>query len=158
MRIFSSIDEFAAAAGQPLGQSEWHLISQERIDAFAETTGDHQWIHVDVARAAKGPFGGTIAHGYLTLSMLPMFSKEIYRLDGVSSIVNYGANSVRFPAPVPVGSAVRGHADLVSVEQTAPGSARCTIRFTVEIEGAVKPALVAETILYVLTDDDAASK
>jgi len=149
MRTFGSLGEFAAMAGQRLGESEWHTITQDRIDTFADATGDHQWIHVDPERAATGPFGSTIAHGYLTLSMLATFSQEIYRLEGVSSIVNYGLNGVRFPSPVPVGSEVRGCAELVSVEDAGVGT-RCTVRFQVDVRGLSKPALDAETVLLVL--------
>ncbi|HEX2418992.1 MAG TPA: MaoC family dehydratase, partial [Micromonosporaceae bacterium] len=102
MRVFSGLADFAAAQGEHLGYSDWHTVTQQQVDQFAEATGDHQWIHVDVERAAKGPFGGTIAHGYLTLSLIARFGGELFKVQGVSASLNYGVNKVRFPAPVPV--------------------------------------------------------
>ncbi|MBA0124992.1 MaoC family dehydratase [Haloechinothrix sp. YIM 98757] len=145
MRVFHGLDELKQAVGEHLGYSEWHTISQERVNQFAEATGDHQWIHVDPERAAHGPFGGTIAHGYLTLSLLPMLSQEIYRVEGLSMGVNYGSNKVRFPAAVPVGSRVRAGAELVDVAAGQNG-AQATVRVTVELEGSDKPACVAEVV------------
>src|ERR1700722_2658067 len=107
MRTFASLDEFAAAKGEELGESSWHEITQEQVNAFADATGDHQWIHVDTERAAAGPFGGTIAHGMLTLSLLSAFMPQLIRVDGVAMVINYGLNKVRFPAPVPAGSRLR---------------------------------------------------
>lgn len=131
------MDELRDAVGSHLGYSQWLPITQDRVDLFADATGDHQWIHVDVERAKEGPFGGTIAHGYLTLSLLPMLTAEIYRVDGVSMGVNYGCNKVRFPNPVRVGSRVRAGAELLSVEQSTLGYL-VTVRVTIEIEGAPK--------------------
>ncbi|MFD0689372.1 MaoC family dehydratase [Actinomadura fibrosa] len=150
MRTFSGVGELEKAVGGHLGHSEWHEITQEQVGLFADATGDHQWIHVDPERAASGPFGGTIAHGYLTLSLIPMLAGEIYRVEGLRMGVNYGANKVRFPAPVPVGSRVRAGAELLSVERGDAG-ARATVRFTIEREGGDKPVCVAE-VLSVLVD------
>ncbi|GAA2143426.1 MULTISPECIES: MaoC family dehydratase [Actinomadura] len=145
MRTFQGIDEYEKAVGTHLGHSEWHTITQEQVNGFADATGDHQWIHVDPERAANGPFGGTIAHGYLTLSLLPMLMSEISRVEGLRMGVNYGSDKVRFPAPVPVGSRVRAGAELVSLERTAQG-ARAKVRVTVEREGGDKPVCVAEVL------------
>ncbi|MEV4144461.1 MaoC family dehydratase [Amycolatopsis sp. NPDC049691] len=149
MRIFSDIGELAAAAGEELGSSDWLVVDQERIDAFADATGDHQWIHVDPARAAGGPFGGTIAHGLLTLSLLPTFQHQIYRVDGVRMAVNYGLNKVRLPAPVPVGAKLRATSKLVEVEQLE-GAVQAVVATTIEIEGGAKPACVVESIVRYL--------
>jgi acyl dehydratase len=145
MRIFDGLDELARAKGEQLGRSDWHAITQEQVDLFADATGDHQWIHVDAERAAQGPFGTTIAHGYLTLSLIPMLAKEIYQVGGVSMGVNYGVNKVRFPSPVPVGSRVRAAAELVDVADVPQGK-QVVVRVTVEVEGKDKPACVAETV------------
>jgi acyl dehydratase len=146
MRIFSDIGELVAAAGEELGSSDWVVVDQERIDAFADATGDHQWIHVDPARAAGGPFGGTIAHGLLTLSLLPTFQHQIYWVDGVRMAVNYGLNKVRLPAPVPVGAKLRATSKLVEVEQLE-GAVQAVVATTIEIEGGAKPACVVESIV-----------
>src|SRR5437016_4870765 len=118
-RVFASVDELREAVGEELGPSDWLEIDQKRIDLFADATGDHQWIHVDPEKAAAGPFGTTIAHGYLTLSLLPQMWKTIYRVDGVKLGVNYGLNKVRFPSPVPVGSRVRCTSAVASIEEPA---------------------------------------
>ncbi|MET7508502.1 MaoC family dehydratase [Streptomyces albidoflavus] len=144
-RIFSSPAELAAAVGTRLGTSAWVSVDQRRIDLFAEATGDHQWIHVDAGRAATGPFGGTVAHGFLTLSLLPALVKEVYRTEGVAMAVNYGLNKVRFMKPVLVGSEVRASVDLLSAEQV-PGGHQVVSRVTVELAGSDKPACVAETV------------
>ncbi|HEV7626711.1 MAG TPA: MaoC family dehydratase [Streptomyces sp.] len=144
-RVFTSTDELVAAVGQELGVSDWLEIDQKRIDLFAEATGDHQWIHVDPARAKDGPFGTTIAHGYLTLSLLPALVPQIMRVDGVRMGVNYGANKVRFPAPVPVGSRLRARAELLDVSE-AGGGVQIATKVTVEREGGEKPVCVAETL------------
>jgi acyl dehydratase len=149
MRVFSSIDEFAGAVGEHLGQSEWHTITQEQVQLFADATGDHQWIHLDTERAAKGPFGSTIAHGYLTLSLIPMFGAEIYRVENVSMGINYGLNKVRFPQPVKVGSKVRAGAELIEVTDV-PGGKQAVVRWTIEIDGEGKPACVAEMVSRVI--------
>ena len=140
------LDELRAAVGQDLGTSSWIEITQDRVDTFAEATGDHQWIHVDVERAkAESPFGGPIAHGYLTLSLTNLFLPEVVEVQGISSGVNYGVNKVRFPAPVPVGSRVRGHVRLEAAEEVA-GGVQTTMVITVEIEGVEKPACVVEAL------------
>jgi len=145
MRTFTGLEELGAAVGEQLGQSDWHEITQQQVDLFADATGDHQWIHVDPERAKGGPFGQTIAHGYLTLSLLPVLAAEIYRVDGVQLGLNYGANKVRFPAPVPVGSRVRGSAQLLELTPIAVGT-QAVVRMTVEIEGGAKPACVADVV------------
>ena len=121
MRTFESVADLAAAAGETIGQSEWVTITQEDVNLFADATGDHQWIHVDPERAAKGPFGKTIAHGYMTLSLLPRLHHGMYSVNGVKLAVNYGLNKVRFPSPVPVGSKVRANCSLVSVDDVGDG-------------------------------------
>ena len=149
MRTFANLDEFAAAKGEQLGHSEWHTITQEQVNLFADATGDHQWIHVDTEKAAQGPFGTTIAHGYLTLSLIPSLGKEIYRVGGISMGINYGLGKVRFPSTVPVGSRIRAGAELVDLIDRPQGK-QATVRWTVEVEGNDKPACVAETIaMYV---------
>ncbi|GAA1792635.1 MaoC family dehydratase [Planosporangium flavigriseum] len=135
----------ADAVGQHLGYSDWQEIDQKRVDLFADATGDRQWIHVDPERAAKGPFKSTIAHGFLTLSLVPMLNAQVYRVDGVRMAVNYGLNKVRFPAPLPVGSRVRGGVELVEVTPVE-GGVQVVARVTVEVEGAPKPCCVAETV------------
>jgi acyl dehydratase len=144
--VFASPAELEAALGKPLGKSDWLEITQRRIDQFAEATGDHQWIHVDPARAAQGPFKKTIAHGYLTQSLVSFFLPQIVEVRGISMGINYGADRVRFPAPVPVGSRVRGSAELIEVEKQKDGSTQAKIRVTVELEGSEKPACVIDTI------------
>ena len=149
MRTFANLDELAAAKGEHLGTGDWVEITQDRINTFADATGDHQWIHVDTEKAKAGPFGTTIAHGYLTLSMIPMLGKDIYTVDGISMGINYGLGKVRFPAMVPVGSRVRAGAELMDVVDKPQGK-QVTVRTTIEIEGGDKPACVAETMaLYV---------
>ena len=144
-RIINGIDELKTLQGEHLGYSDWVEISQERVNTFADATGDHQWIHVDPERAKDGPFGTTIAHGYLTLSLAPALLPQILIVGGISMGVNYGCGKVRFPSPVPVGSKVRAGAELVSVEDVA-GGAQVTMLVTFEVEGAPKPSCVAEVI------------
>ncbi|GGO44735.1 MaoC family dehydratase [Streptomyces daqingensis] len=144
-RVFSSTAELAAAVGRELGVSDWLEIDQKRIDLFAEATGDHQWIHVDPARAKDGPFGTTIAHGYLTLSLLPDLVPRVMRVEGARMGVNYGVNKVRFPAPVPVGSRLRARVELVDVSEAGEG-VQVAAKVTVEREGGDKPVCVAETL------------
>ncbi|HEU5106971.1 MAG TPA: MaoC family dehydratase [Micromonosporaceae bacterium] len=146
MRTFESLAALRAAVGEHLGHSGWRTIDQERVDAFAGATDDHQWIHVDPERAAAGPFGGTIAHGYLVLSLLPSFAAEIYRVDGVRMGINYGLNRVRFPSPVPTGSRLRAGARLLSAEDVPGGGLHLVTEVTVEREGGEKPCCVAETV------------
>jgi len=146
MRIFNGISELTAAAGEELGTSDWLVVDQERINTFADATGDHQWIHVDAERAAAGPFGSTIAHGMLTASLLPAFLPQIFRVDGVSMVINYGLNKVRFPAPVPAGARLRATTRLTSVKPLE-GAAQAELSTTIEIENGAKPACVAESVL-----------
>jgi acyl dehydratase len=143
--VFANLDEVQAGVGRHLGHSDWLEITQERIDTFAEATGDHQWIHVDAKRAADGPFGTTIAHGYLTLSLSNLFLPQIVDVQGISMGINYGVNKVRFPAPVPVGSRVRAGAELAAADPI-PGGLQTTIVITIEIEGGDKPACVIEAL------------
>jgi acyl dehydratase len=145
MKTFQGLDEFEKAVGTHLGYSDWHTITQKQIDLFAEATGDHQWIHTDPDRAKDGPFGTTIAHGYLTLSLLPLLVWQVYSIEGLTMAVNYGSNKVRYPSPVPVDSRVRAGVELVSLDRGTGGS-RATIRVTIEREGGDKPACVAETV------------
>lgn len=144
-RIFASPDELRAAVGVQLGWTEWQEIDQKRIDLFAEATGDHQWIHVDPEKAALGPFGTTIAHGYLTLSLIPSLTPQLLLVEGVKMGVNYGVNKVRFPAPVPVGSRVRATAEVAEVTE-AGGGIQLVTKVTIEREGGDKPVCVAETV------------
>ncbi|HKS49599.1 MAG TPA: MaoC family dehydratase [Amycolatopsis sp.] len=144
-RVFSSLDEFAAATGQHLGHSDWHTITQDQVNTFADATGDHQWIHVDIEKAGKGPFGAPIAHGFLTLSLIPLLAQRTYRVDGLSMGINYGLNKVRFPQPVKVGAKVRGGAELVEITDV-PGGKQAVVRWRIEIDGEPKPACVAEFV------------
>jgi len=143
MRIFTGIDELRAAAGSTLGVSDWVTVRQDQVDMFADATVDHQWIHVDRERAEQGPFGTTIAHGFLTLSLLPMLIAQVYRVDGVRMGLNYGLNRVRFTSPVPVGSQVRGNVELLEVSDVT-GGVQVATNVTVEIAESERPALVAE--------------
>ncbi|MDJ0868567.1 MAG: MaoC family dehydratase [Myxococcota bacterium] len=144
--VFTSPAALKDAVGQHLGYSDWLTIEQARIDGFADATDDHQWIHVDPERAKSGPFGATIAHGYLTMSLVNRFLPEIVRVDGISMGVNYGADKLRFPAPVPVGSRIRGGAELVEAADAKDGSVQAKIRVTVEIDGGDRPACVVDTL------------
>lgn len=148
MRVFESLDDFKAAQGEQLGPSDWITITQEQINGFAESTGDHQWIHTNPELAKDGPFGTTIAHGYLTLSLLPVFAESLYEIKGLTMGLNYGANKLRFLTPVPVDSRVRATATLQETAEIPIGTA-ATIAFVVELEGAEKPALIAE-VVYVM--------
>jgi acyl dehydratase len=150
MLTISGLDELRNKVGEELGVSEWHEVTQERIDAFAEATGDDQWIHVDPERAADTPFGGTIAHGLYTLSLGPRFGYDMFTLEGVTFGVNYGYDRVRFPAPVPVGSRVRMRATLDSVDDV-PGGVQFKVTQTFEIEGGEKPVCVAEALARAYT-------
>ncbi|MDT5140252.1 MAG: hypothetical protein QOD58_4514 [Mycobacterium sp.] len=147
MRVISCIDEAVEAVGQELGVSQWLAIDQERIDAFADATGDHQWIHVDVERAqTESPYGATIAHGFLTLSVIPALSKENYRIDNAKMGINYGLNRVRFLAPVPARSRIRLRSELVNAAKVDDTTVDLTVRQTVELDGSDKPAAVAEVV------------
>lgn len=145
-KTFDSPDAILAAAGTKLGPSEWMTMTQERIDKFAEATDDYQWIHVDAAKAKAGPFGATIAHGYLTLSLCSKFLPELIDVRGVKMGVNYGTDKVRFVSAVKAGARIRGSGEIVAAERTRDGGVQATIRVTVEIDGAPKPACVADTI------------
>ena len=144
--VFKTPADLEGSVGQQLGKSDWLEITQDRIDQFADATGDHQWIHVDPERAKAGPFGRCIAHGYLTQSLVNYFLPQIVQVQGISMGVNYGADRVRFPAPVPVGSRIRGSAELLAVEKTKDGGFQATVRVTVEIEGSDRPGCVIDTI------------
>ena len=143
--IFENPSELLESQGKHLGFSDWLEIDQARINLFAEATGDHQWIHVDPLRAAEGPFGKTIAHGYLTLSLANLFLPEVMQVNNVSMGVNYGCEKVRFPAPVPVGSKVRGGGEVVSVEEVK-GGVQVVVRMTIEVQGSDRPGCVIDTI------------
>jgi acyl dehydratase len=145
MLTLTGLEEVKAHVGQELGVSDWRLVTQDEIDRFAEVTGDDQWIHVDVERAKQSPFGGTIAHGYYTLSLAPRFSYDMFTFEGFAFGVNYGLNRVRFPAPMPVGQKVRMRAKLVSVEEI-PGGGQIVTELTFEREGGEKPVCVAESL------------
>ncbi len=143
--VFEGLDELRGAVGTELGPSEWHEITQRQIDLFAEATGDHQWIHVDPERAKTGPFGGAIAHGYLTLSLAPVLLGEVLVVEGMSLGVNYGCNKVRFPSPVPVGSKLRLGAGVASAEDVT-GGVQAVLDLTLETEGSTKPNCVAQVV------------
>lgn len=144
-RVFRNPKELLGAVGEQLGSSDWLEIDQQRINLFADATGDHQWIHVDPERARHGPFGKCIAHGYLTLSLVNLFLPQIIDVQGISMGVNVGCDRIRFPAPVPVGSRIRGTGELVSADEMK-GGVQSVVRVTVEIEGGDKPACVVDTI------------
>jgi len=154
MRTITGLAELKDTEGDVLGTSEWHEVTQKDIDTFADVTGDHQWIHVDVERAKQTPYRGTIAHGYYTLSLAPRFTQQIMRLEGFAFTVNYGLNRVRFPAPLPVGDRVRMTAKLADLEDV-PGGAQIMLELTFEREGGGKPVCVAETMARLYTGDTA---
>ena len=143
--IFHSAEELRAAAGREAGPTDWITVEQSRVDGFADATDDHQWIHVDPARAASGPFGTTIAHGYLTLSLVNFFLPNLVRVEGAKMGVNYGTNKVRFPAAVKVGARIRGRAQVLEATDVS-GGVQIVVRVTIEIEGGERPACVADTI------------
>jgi acyl dehydratase len=150
VREVRGLDELDLLAGQEVGASAWLTITQELVDRFADATFDHQWIHCDVERARReSPYGGPVAHGFLTLALIPGFRGQILTIGGVSRVINYGVNKVRFPNAVPVGARVRGVQTIKSVERTKPDSARVISGFVIEIEGETKPACVAETVTLV---------
>ncbi|MFK4086575.1 MaoC family dehydratase [Kribbella sp. NPDC020789] len=148
-KSFTGVDEVVHAVGASLGETEWLEITQEQVDQFAAATGDHQWIHVDVERAAKGPYGGTIAHGYLTLSLIARFGEELFSVSGVTAKLNYGVNKVRFPTPVPVGARVRAGASIASTAET-PAGVQVSLNWVIELENSTKPACVAETVVLLV--------
>ncbi|MDT5108620.1 MAG: hypothetical protein QOE04_3757 [Mycobacterium sp.] len=146
LTVFNELAELTAAVGTDLGPTDWLVIDQARIDQFAQATNDHQWIHVDPQRAADGPYGGTIAHGLLTLSLVPHFMHQLYRVDNVAMAINYGFNKVRFITPVPVGSRLRAASKLTTVAEVS-GGVQATLTTTIEVEGSDKPAAVVESIV-----------
>ncbi|HEU4948832.1 MAG TPA: MaoC family dehydratase [Kribbella sp.] len=148
-QTFTGVDEVVHAVGTRLGQTEWLEITQEQVNLFAEATGDHQWIHVDVERAAKGPYGGTIAHGYLTLSLIARFGEELFSVRGVAAKLNYGVNKVRFPTPVPVGAKIRAGATIAAAQET-PTGVQVSLQWVIDIENSTKPACVAETVVLLV--------
>ena len=147
MRTIGSVEELAALKGEELGESGWVTVEQHEVNLFADATGDHQWIHVDPERAKAGPFGGPIAHGFLTLSLLPRLWADLYSVEGVKMGINYGLNKVRFPSPVPVGSRVRARSTVVDVEDLGNGATQLTLSTAIEIDGSAKPACVAESVV-----------
>ncbi|GAB2754902.1 MaoC family dehydratase [Nocardioides salsibiostraticola] len=149
MREFTTVEEIESAVGEDLGASDWVEIDQERVNQFADATGDHQWIHVDVEKSAEGPFGGTIAHGYLTLSLIPWLGTSVFGLNTPGAKLNYGVNKVRFPNPLLVGKRVRAHVKIAGITDV-PAGKQLTLGYTVEIEGESKPACVAETVVLLL--------
>jgi len=149
VRTFTDVAELEATVGQAIGTTEWFEITQDRVDAFADATDDHQWIHVDVERARTGPFGGTIAHGYLTLSLIPMFNTQLMSIETTGARLNYGLNKVRFPNPVKVGARIRCTATLGALTDIPAGKQMVT-SYVIEIEGEAKPACVAEMVVLLL--------
>ncbi|MDJ0396597.1 MaoC family dehydratase [Rhodococcus sp. G-MC3] len=147
MRTFDSIDSLGGAVGQSLGVTDWILLHQNTIDQFADATGDHQWIHTDPERARSGPFGTTVAHGYLTVSILARLLPELFEVRGISMAVNYGSNKVRFPAPVPSGARIRASAVVSAVEPVATNCVQLTLTATIEVADTIKPACVAEAVI-----------
>jgi acyl dehydratase len=146
VKVFHDLNEFAGAVGSQLGPTDWLQISQDRVNLFADATDDHQWIHVDPERAAEGPFGATIAHGLLTLSLLPFFAHQLYRVEGVALAVNYGYDKVRFINPVRVGAKIRARGEITGINRLE-GAVQATTTITVEIEDSAKPAAVVESIV-----------
>ncbi|HET6166034.1 MAG TPA: MaoC family dehydratase [Marmoricola sp.] len=149
MRVFNTFEEIEAVAGQEIGTTDWVEITQKRVNQFADATGDHQWIHVDVERAKAGPFGGTIAHGYLTLSLVPWLGSMLFSLQTPGAKLNYGVNKVRFPNPLRVGSRIRSRVTINAVVDIPTGK-QLTVGHVIEIEGEEKPACVAETVVLLL--------
>ncbi|MBT9477548.1 MaoC family dehydratase [Polaromonas sp.] len=147
MKTFQTLSELAACTGQEVAVSDWITITQQQVNLFAEATGDHQWIHVDPEKARSGPFGGPIAHGFLTLSLLPRFFESSFEITGSRMGVNYGLNKVRFTAPVPVGSRLRARMKLLSAEPMEPAGMQMIWEVTVECEGLAKPVCIAESIV-----------
>jgi acyl dehydratase len=150
MRVFSTFEEIEAAAGEEIGASAWVEITQERVDEFAKATDDFQWIHVDQEKATAGPFGGTIAHGYLTLSLIPYLSNQVFGVETEGAKLNYGLNKVRFPNPLPVGGRVRAVVTVGEVTDL-PAGKQLTMKYVIEIEDHDKPACVAETVVLLLS-------
>ena len=147
MKTFAALADLVACQGQDVATSDWVQMTQERVGRFADATSDHQWIHVDPDRARSGPFGTTIAHGFLTLSLIPHFLETALRVEGLRMVVNYGLNKVRFTAPVPMGSRIRAHLHLMAVQTLEPDGLQLSWWITMELEGASKPACVAEALV-----------
>jgi acyl dehydratase len=143
VRVFTSLEELAGAVGEDLGHSDWVTVGQDKVQWFADATGDHHWIHLDAERATEAGYGGTLVHGFLTLALIADFMGQIFRVDGVDLMLNYGLDRVRFPAPVPTGTRLRAAATLVGVQPVERG-ARVTVRYTMEAEGVTRPACVAD--------------
>ena len=150
MRVFKSVDELAKAVGEEIGPTDWLTIDQKRVNLFADATGDHQWIHVDLQRAASGPFGGTIAHGYMTLALIPWFASQLFMLETRGAKLNYGINKVRFPSIVKVGTRIRCSCSVAEVTPH-PAGTQLVMRYSIDIEGEAKPACVAETVVLLLS-------
>jgi len=150
MRVFKSVDELAKAVGEEIGPTDWLTIDQKRVNLFADATGDHQWIHVDLQRAASGPFGGTIAHGYMTLALIPWFASQLFMLETRGAKLNYGINKVRFPSIVKVGARIRCSCSVAEVTPH-PAGTQLVMRYSIDIEGEAKPACVAETVVLLLS-------
>jgi acyl dehydratase len=146
VQTYHGIADLEAAIGQEIGPTEWFTMDQARINGFADDTEDHQWIHVDPERAAAGPFGATVAHGFLTLSLVPYFSTQLRSVEGVRMGINYGLDRVRFPTPVPVGSRLRARSTLISLDKVGEDAVQLVNRVTIEVEGNAKPACVADTV------------
>jgi acyl dehydratase len=146
VQTYHGIADLEAAIGQEIGPTEWFTVDQARINGFADATEDHQWIHIDQERAASGPFGTTVAHGFLTLSLVPYLSGQLRSIEGVRMGINYGLDRVRFPTPVPVGSRLRARATLISLDKVGDGGVQLVTRVTIEVEGSAKPACVADTV------------
>lgn len=144
--VLHGVEEIEAAIGREIGPTDWFPVDQRRINGFADDTEDHQWIHVDPARAAGGPFGATVAHGFLTLSLVPYFSNQLRRIEGAKMGINYGLDRVRFPSPVRVGSRLRARAVLTGIDRTSDGAVQLSTRITIEIEDNPKPACVADML------------
>jgi acyl dehydratase len=152
MRVFSTFEEIEAATGEEIGTTDWVEITQERVDQFADATDDHQWIHVDQEKAKEGPFGGTIAHGYLTLSLIPWLGSQVFTVETEGAKLNYGLNKVRFPNPVPVGARIRATVTVGEVAKL-PAGRQLTMKYVIEIEDQEKPACVAETVVLLLSSE-----
>lgn len=151
MKVITSIDDAAGLVGSELGVSDWKQIDQKRIDAFADVTEDHQWIHIDVERAQKeSPYGTTIAHGFLTLSMIPALSKDNFRVENAKMAINYGLNKVRFLAAVPSGGRIRVRSELIDAAKVDDSTVNLIVRHTIELDGSDKPAAVADSIVRIL--------
>ncbi len=153
MRVFKDLEELEAAVGEEIGPTEWVTITQQRVNRFAEATGDHQWIHVDRDRASRSRFGTTIAHGYLTLALLPMLASQLFVIEHRGAKLNYGVNKVRFPAPVPVDSRIRATVTIAGVEPVS-GGRRLTLDYVVSVDGQDKPAMIAQSVVVILDPED----